>query len=106
MLDKAVDRFEGGEEKYLRRYLGQLAGQMRELDLKYAFLTTYDETIFVRKVDVESDWGLEYSPVIRHDDTFGQALGGQTFSETLPQCSNHRAMSKVLRFMEQEQRYL
>lgn len=29
---------------------------MRELDLKYAFLTTYDETIFVREVDVGSHW--------------------------------------------------
>ncbi|CDM28725.1 hypothetical protein DTO013E5_852 [Penicillium roqueforti] len=106
MLDAAIIKFEQGNEKKLGRYLGQLAGQMRERDLKYAFLTTYDETVFVRKVDVESDWGLGYSPVIRHDDTFGQALSGQTFSETLPQCSNHRTMSKVLRFMEQEQRYL
>ncbi|CDM37223.1 unnamed protein product [Penicillium roqueforti FM164] len=53
ILATAILTFGDGEE---RRYLGQLAGQMRELDLKYAFLTTYDETIFVREVDVGSHW--------------------------------------------------
>jgi hypothetical protein len=37
---------------------------MRHLDLKYAFITTYDETIFLRKVDASRHWVLQYSPVI------------------------------------------
>lgn len=41
---------------------------MVESCLKYGFLTTYEETIFLRKADINRVWVLEYSPVIHHDD--------------------------------------
>lgn len=44
---------------------------MLEMGLKYAFLTTYEQTTFLRKVNVGRAWGLEYSPVINHNDRGG-----------------------------------
>ncbi|OJJ45690.1 hypothetical protein ASPZODRAFT_69121 [Penicilliopsis zonata CBS 506.65] len=41
---------------------------MFDLRLKHGFLTTYNQTVFLRKVDVGRAWGLEYSPVIYHGD--------------------------------------
>lgn len=41
---------------------------MLETRLKYGFLTTYEQTIFLRKADAGRVWGLEYSPVIYHRD--------------------------------------
>jgi hypothetical protein len=49
-------------------YIGQTAAYMLELNLKHGFIATYDDTIFLRKVDVNHHWVLQYSPVIFHDD--------------------------------------
>ncbi|KAJ5202292.1 hypothetical protein N7449_004371 [Penicillium cf. viridicatum] len=68
-LDNLVDEFENGDtEQTLRHALGQIARYMLETRLKYGFLTTYEQTIFLRKADVGRVWGLEYSPVIYHGD--------------------------------------
>ncbi|KAJ5521466.1 hypothetical protein N7527_005581 [Penicillium freii] len=75
-LDNLVDEFENGDtEQTLRHALGQIARYMLETRLKYGFLTTYEQTIFLRKADVGRVWGLEYSPVIYHRDR-GSTLGG------------------------------
>jgi hypothetical protein len=39
---------------------------MRDLSLKYGFLSTYEQTIFVRQELVNGQWELQYSPSIRH----------------------------------------
>jgi hypothetical protein len=49
---------------------------MLESDLKYAFLTTYEQTIFLRKVDIGRVWRLEYSPVIYHHERGSTSSGG------------------------------
>lgn len=48
------------------RVTGQMAQYMHDLKVKYGFLTTYDETIFLRQVLINGRWTLEYSPVIQH----------------------------------------
>lgn len=82
-LHNALVSFEGGRnERLFRRqlgqiyatmfdsrahiYIGQIAEYMFDMHLKYGFMTTYNQTIFLRKVDVGREWGLEYSPAILH----------------------------------------
>ncbi|QQK42155.1 phosphoglycerate mutase family protein [Penicillium digitatum] len=66
-LDNLVDEFENGDtEQTLRHALGQIARYMLETRLKYGFLTTYEQTIFLRKADAGRVWGLEYSPSLYH----------------------------------------
>ncbi|KAJ5431532.1 Alkaline phosphatase-like alpha/beta/alpha [Penicillium cf. griseofulvum] len=49
-LDNLVDEFENGDaEQTLRHALGQVARYMLDTRLKYGFLTTYEQTIFLRK---------------------------------------------------------
>ncbi|OOQ89244.1 hypothetical protein PEBR_17002 [Penicillium brasilianum] len=68
-LQDLVDEFENDDtHQKLRHALGQIARYMLETRLKYGFLTTYEQTIFLRKADVGRVWGLEYSPVIYHSD--------------------------------------
>ncbi|KAJ5542814.1 hypothetical protein N7535_005238 [Penicillium sp. DV-2018c] len=72
---KLVREFESGfMPDNLRHLLGQTAQYMFDWGLKYGFLTTYEHTIFLRKVEVGRKWGLEYSPVIYHKDR-GSASG-------------------------------
>ncbi|KAI2788404.1 hypothetical protein POX_e06420 [Penicillium oxalicum] len=68
-LDKLIIEFESGLNVYgFRHVLGQIAEYMLEFRLKYGFLTTYEQTIFLRKVEVGRYWALEYSPVIQNSD--------------------------------------
>lgn len=41
---------------------------MKDLDLKYGFMSTYNETFFVRQEQdtITGIWELQYSPVIKH----------------------------------------
>jgi hypothetical protein len=57
-------------------YIGQIAEYMLDMHLKYGFVTTYNQTIFLRKVDVGRTWALEYSPVILHS-AVGSTTGQQ-----------------------------
>ncbi|OQD70622.1 hypothetical protein PENDEC_c022G03081 [Penicillium decumbens] len=65
-LEHALEEYGNGNDFYLRHLLGQIAAYMQETDRKHAFLTTYEQTIFLRKVDVNRKWTMEYSPVIYH----------------------------------------
>lgn len=67
---------------------GQTADYMLETELKHAFLTTYNETILLRKVDVNRQWTLEYSPVILHSRR-GRLETGEV---SLRQCLYHMAL--------------
>lgn len=66
-----------------RIHVGQIAQYMLELDLKYGFLTTYNQTIFLRKVDIGRAWGLEYSPVIYHDSRGSTSGSSVSFCQSL-----------------------
>lgn len=48
---------------------------MRDQNVSYAFLSTYNETMFLRKVDDQGVWTLEYSPVVMHDDEYDPQRG-------------------------------
>ncbi|KAJ5840040.1 uncharacterized protein N7525_005228 [Penicillium rubens] len=78
ILSIGVEDFESGQDYIIRRTLGQVARYMRELDIKHAFLSTYDETIFLRKVDIRG-----YSPVIAYDDQYAPQLGDITTRQGL-----------------------
>jgi hypothetical protein len=56
---------------------------MLEGRLKYGFLTTYEQTIFLRKADVGRVWGLEYSPVIYHRDRGSTSGRTASFCQSL-----------------------
>lgn len=47
---------------------GQVARYMRALITTRASLSTYNETIFLRKVDSQGVWTLEYSPMVMYDN--------------------------------------
>lgn len=72
----------------IRTHLGQIACYMLDTELKHAFLTTYNETIFLRKVDLHRQWILQYSPVIFHDDR-GNVITGEV---SLCQCLYQMAL--------------
>lgn len=55
--------------------LGQIAKYMRDLGMKYGVLTNYEETIFLRQVVSRGNLGLEYSPVIRHNEFYDSRRG-------------------------------
>lgn len=48
---------------------------MRDLGMKYGVLTNYEETIFLRQVVSRGNLGLEYSPVIRHNEFYDSRRG-------------------------------
>lgn len=51
--------------------------------MKHAFLTIYNQPVFLRQADFEREPGIEKSPVIRDDDAYdlsqGQAMLRQCF---------------------------
>ncbi|KAJ6180002.1 hypothetical protein N7519_010463 [Penicillium mononematosum] len=65
-----VEFFETGQEHQLRRIFGQVARYMKHLNVRHAFLSTYDETMFLRKVDTTTGWALQFSPVITRDSQY------------------------------------
>lgn len=95
-LDNALWNFDVGSDERLFRHqlgqtcaimfdsrahipIGQIAEYMFDMNLKYGFMTTYTQTIFLRKVDVGRAWGLEYSPVIPHRDSGHLGLANSDF---------------------------
>ncbi|OKO90919.1 hypothetical protein PENSUB_13220 [Penicillium subrubescens] len=50
-LGSALDKLEKGYEGSLRRLLGLVPTYLLETHIKYGFVTSYDETIFLRKVE-------------------------------------------------------
>lgn len=63
-------------DSHAHTYIGQIAEYMFAMRLKYGFVTTYNQKMFLRKVDVCRAWGLEYSPVILHS-AVGSTTGQQ-----------------------------
>ncbi|PYH91864.1 hypothetical protein BO71DRAFT_421253 [Aspergillus ellipticus CBS 707.79] len=60
---------------------GQIAMYMEILELKYAYMTTYNETMFFCQEDIVGQTILLYSDVIRHDSAYVPGL-----SATVRQC--------------------
>ncbi|KAI2856178.1 hypothetical protein CBS147343_3011 [Aspergillus niger] len=58
-----------GRECILRHLFGQPAMYMRDLDLQFGFLSTYEQTVFFRQDDTvgNNQTVLLYSPVIMHN---------------------------------------
>ncbi|KAJ5608126.1 hypothetical protein N7537_004745 [Penicillium hordei] len=69
-LERIVSQFDLGEDNLLRQVLGQIAQYMEDLDLKFGFISTYNETLFLRQVLFGRTRGLEFSPLIYHDDVY------------------------------------
>ncbi|KAL4931886.1 uncharacterized protein BDV17DRAFT_255530 [Aspergillus undulatus] len=53
--------------KELRRFLGQVARDMWAAEVKYAFMTNYKWTVFLRREKVKDTWTLFYSDAIHHN---------------------------------------
>jgi hypothetical protein len=43
---------------------------MQDMDIKYGFLSNYNRTVFLRQVALPDGIGLEYSPVVYHDERY------------------------------------
>jgi hypothetical protein len=61
----------------MRNLLAQPIQYMLELDVMFGWLSTYQQTIFLRQTYVNNAWGIEYSPIIepttRYTPTDGNA---------------------------------
>lgn len=69
----------------LRRVLGQPALYMGELQSAFGFVSTYNETIFLRQSQLPSgQWHVEYSPVIYSTDMYEPSGSGP--SASMRQC--------------------
>jgi hypothetical protein len=55
---------------------------MYDLELTYAFLSNYEETIFLRQVVNGGVWELQYSSVIEHT-TVGEQRTPANFEESV-----------------------
>lgn len=64
---------------------------MQVMGLRYAFHTTYEETVFLRQVVHNGRWILEYSPVIHHT-AIGIHNPSQPTPVSLRQCFLHIAL--------------
>ncbi|OKO95184.1 hypothetical protein PENSUB_11263 [Penicillium subrubescens] len=53
------------DEDELRQLLAQPINYMQSLNCMYGFLSTYDETIFLRQELINGVWEVSYSPVIQ-----------------------------------------
>ncbi|KAF9892635.1 hypothetical protein FE257_001037 [Aspergillus nanangensis] len=74
------------------KQLGQIAEYMYDLHLKYGFMSTYEETVFLRQVqDATSVWVLQHSPIIRHS-----ANGTIKGEVSVRQCIWHLCQSAVV----------
>jgi len=65
------------EESHLRLLLAQPLRYMRDAQCEYGFLTTYNQTIFLRQVQTNNVWGAEYSRVVFRDDEYAKAVQNQ-----------------------------
>ncbi|CEJ60285.1 hypothetical protein PMG11_08865 [Penicillium brasilianum] len=63
------------DEQTLREVLAQPIRYMQDLGCMYGFLSTYEETIFLRQVvDNNGVWRIEYSPVILASATYDRLM--------------------------------
>ncbi|CEJ55195.1 hypothetical protein PMG11_01464 [Penicillium brasilianum] len=57
-------------EDELRQLLAQPINYMQSLNCMYGFLSTYDETIFLRQELINGVWQVSYSPVIKGSTSY------------------------------------
>ncbi|KAI2791878.1 hypothetical protein POX_c04758 [Penicillium oxalicum] len=67
------------DEEELREILAQPIRYMQDLNCMYGFLSTYDETIFLRQRDVHGTWRVEYSEVVKRYDSPEISLATHNF---------------------------
>lgn len=62
-------------EDLLREILAQPIMYMKDLGCMYGFLSTYEETIFLRQVvDNNGEWRVEYSPVVLSSASYDRLM--------------------------------
>ncbi|KAJ9491367.1 hypothetical protein VN97_g1899 [Penicillium thymicola] len=67
-----------GQTERLRHALGQPILYMGDLQSAFGFVSTYNETIFLRQTQLPSgQWHVEYSPVIYSTDVYEPSSGSQ-----------------------------
>ncbi|KAJ5554964.1 hypothetical protein N7461_003434 [Penicillium sp. DV-2018c] len=64
------------------KVLAQPISYMRDLHCMYGFITSYDQTIFLRQIRAEGSWRIEHSPVIKSCGRY--APGGHAAQSTGP----------------------
>lgn len=77
-----LEGFMTGTIEKSRRLLGQIARYLHIFNVKYGFLTTYNETIFLKQEphpSIKGKWVLCVSPVINHHTSSGRVNGKADF---------------------------
>lgn len=59
-----------GLDKDFRHLLSQIIRYMLKLQMKYGWISNYEQTIFLRQTCVGDTWGIEYSPIIKSTDGY------------------------------------
>ncbi|KAE8347712.1 hypothetical protein BDV24DRAFT_157187 [Aspergillus arachidicola] len=65
-----------GYPRNVSRLFGQIALYMKLANMRYGFLTTYEQTVFFRQVVSNGRWVLQYSDVIKGGTVRKEALNG------------------------------
>ncbi|KAJ5819184.1 hypothetical protein N7474_004775 [Penicillium riverlandense] len=78
------------ETDFLPTEFGQVASYMYDIKTNYAFLSTYNYTIFLRSIYTNGQWELQYSPSIHFTSSWGNST--PTLSVSVRQCFYHWAL--------------
>ncbi|KAJ5214565.1 hypothetical protein N7449_001734 [Penicillium cf. viridicatum] len=81
------------DEDDFRQVLGQPLKYMRELYQNYGFISTYDETIFLRQRLVDGKWIAEFSPIVSSETTFAENAPIYAPVVSAKQCFFHVAIA-------------
>ncbi|KAB8207799.1 hypothetical protein BDV34DRAFT_223003 [Aspergillus parasiticus] len=73
---KLANTLTGGNQHRIQRLFGQIAQYMKLADLRYGFLSTYNETIFFRQVVSNNVWVLQHSVPIQGNTAKQDGLNG------------------------------
>lgn len=68
------------EENWLRALLAQPIKYVQDLNCMYGFLSTYEETIFLRQQHVNGQWEVDYSPVMEGSASYVRSNGFVEFT--------------------------
>lgn len=85
--------------RLLREILAQPIMYMKHLGCMYVFLSTYEETMFLRQVvDNNGVWRIEYSPVILSSTTYEKRMITSPVSAT--QCSFYSGLNALNHYIK------
>ncbi|KAE8330048.1 hypothetical protein BDV39DRAFT_191005 [Aspergillus sergii] len=89
--DHDIDRtLEDGFPRKISQLFGQIAQYMKLANLRYGFLSTYEQTVFFRQIVSNGRWVLQYSEPIKGSTKYEEVLDGNYENRvTVRECFLH-----------------